>query len=227
MEYKILGSNFPVVEVNLQDGETMYTEKGAMAWMTDNIAMDTNMKGGLMKGLGRMLSGESLFMASYTCMGGPGMVAFGSSYAGEIKVLNLRAGQSVICQKDAFLAAQSSVSLAVDFKRKLGAGFFGGEGFIMQRLTGPGIAFVEIDGSAIEYNLAPGQVLKVDTGYVAMYENTVTMDITSVGGLKNVFFGGEGLFLTTLRGPGRVWLQTMPLSNFVNTIASRMPSHKD
>jgi uncharacterized protein (TIGR00266 family) len=223
MQYKIIGGSFPVAEVTLQGGEAMYTEKGAMAWMTENIAMDTNMKGGLMKGLGRMLSGESLFMATYTCMGGQGLVAFGSSYAGEIKVLNLSPGQSVICQKDAFLAAQDTVSLAVDFKRKLGTGFFGGEGFIMQRLTGPGTAFVEIDGSAIEYNLAPGQVLKVDTGYVAMYESSVSMDITTVGGFKNVVFGGEGLFLTTLRGPGRVWLQTMPLSNFVNTVISRMP----
>lgn len=227
MQYRILGGSFPVVEVSLNGGESMYTEKGAMAWMSNNIAMDTNMKGGFLKGLGRIMSGESLFMASYECTGGSGIVAFGSTFAGEIKVLDLKPGQSVICQKDAFLAAQSSISLSVEFKRKLGAGFFGGEGFIMQRIKGPGIAFAEIDGSVVEYDLAPGQVLKVDTGYVAMYEDTVSMDITSVGGFKNVMFGGEGLFLTTLRGPGHVWLQTMPLSNFVNVLMSKMPSHKD
>jgi TIGR00266 family protein len=227
MEYKILGGNFPMAEVSLQAGESMYTEKGAMAWMSDNISMDTNMKGGFMKGIGRMMSGESLFMATYACTRGQGMVAFGSSFAGEIKAISLGPGQSIICQKDSFLAAQNSVSLAIDFKRKLGAGFFGGEGFIMQRITGPGTVFVEIDGSAVEYNLTPGQVLKVDTGYVAMYESTVSMDITSVSGFKNVLFGGEGLFLTTLRGPGRVWLQTMPLSNFAQTIAARMPGHND
>lgn len=227
MQYRILGGSFPVVEVSLEGGESMYTEKGAMAWMSSNIAMDTNMKGGFLKGLGRVMSGESLFMASYECTGGSGIVSFGSTFAGEIKVLDLKPGQSVICQKDAFLAAQSTVSLSVEFKRRLGTGFFGGEGFIMQRIKGPGIAFAEIDGSVVEYDLAPGQVLKVDTGYVAMYEDTVSMDITSVGGFKNVLFGGEGLFLTTLKGPGHIWLQTMPLSNFVNVLMSKMPAHKD
>lgn len=227
MQYRILGGSFPVVEVSLEGGESMYTEKGALAWMSSNIAMDTNMKGGFLKGLGRVMSGESLFMASYECTGGSGIVSFGSTFAGEIKVLDLKPGQSVICQKDAFLAAQSTVSLSVEFKRRLGTGFFGGEGFIMQRIKGPGIAFAEIDGSVVEYDLAPGQVLKVDTGYVAMYEDTVSMDITSVGGFKNVLFGGEGLFLTTLKGPGHIWLQTMPLSNFVNVLMSKMPAHKD
>ncbi|MGI6113265.1 MAG: TIGR00266 family protein [Mahellales bacterium] len=223
MNYTILGNNFPAVEVTLQAGEGITSQSGGMAWMTQNIEMDTKMKGGLKKGLGRMFSGDSMFMVTYTCTEGEGMITFASTFAGEIKVLELQEGQSIICQKNSFLAAQDSVELSVHYKKSLGTGFFGGEGFIMQRLTGPGIAFVEIDGAAIEYELAPGQVLKVDTGYVAMYEETVSMDITRVKGFKNVLFGGEGMFLTTLTGPGRVWLQTMPFANFAEKIIAKVP----
>ena len=222
MRSEITGGAFPVVICNLQDREQMSTERGSMVWMSPNMAMETS-GGGLGKMFSRALSGESMFQNIYTARG-QGMIAFGSSFPGKIMPLNIGPGQEMILQKNAFLAAESTVDLSIHFSRKLGAGFFGGEGFIMQRLSGRGVAFAEIDGELIEYDLAPGQQIVVDTGNVAGFSPTVTMDIQQVPGLKNKFLGGEGLFNTLLTGPGKVWLQTMPISNVAMAIRPFIPT---
>ncbi len=222
MRYEITGGAFPVVICHLEDRERMITERGSMVWMSPNMAMETS-GGGLGKMFSRALSGESIFQNIYTAQG-QGMIAFGSSFPGKIMPLNIGPGQEMILQKSAFLASESTVELSVHFSRKLGAGFFGGEGFIMQRLSGRGVAFAEIDGELVEYTLAPGQQILVDTGNVAGFEPTVTMDIQQVPGLKNKFLGGEGLFNTLLTGPGKIWLQTMPISNVAMAISPFIPS---
>ena len=223
MRYEIKGGSFPVVICTLESGEKMITEKGSMAWMSPNMQMETK-GGGLGKMFSKAFSGESMFQNHYTAKGGPGMIAFTSSFPGEIKVLNIAPGQEMIVQKSAFLAAEAGVDLSIHFQKRLGAGFFGGEGFIMQRLSGYGTAFVEIDGDLIEYNLKTGQKLIVDTGNVAGFEPSVQMDIQTVPGAKNMFFGGEGIFNTVLTGPGRVWLQTMPIYNVANAIRPYIPT---
>lgn len=225
MQYKIQGEPMPVVICNLEPGESMITEKGSMVWMSPNMIMQTN-AGGFGKALGRMFSGESIFQNIYTASGAPGMIAFGSSFPGAIRVIEVTPDRPVVVQKSAFLAATTGVELSVFFQKKLGAGFFGGEGFIMQKLSGHGLAFIEIDGSAIEYDLAYGEQMIVDTGYLAMMSESCSLDIQTVKGVKNVLFGGEGLFNTVVTGPGHIVLQTMPLSNFIGTIASHIP-HKD
>ncbi len=224
MEYQIRGTVMQTLDVTLQAGEMMYTESGGMAWMSGNISMETGMKGGLMKGLGRALAGESLFLVDYTCQSGQGLVTFACEFPGKIVPLQLEAGQSMICQKDAFMCAEKTVTLEMHFRKRLGAGLFGGEGFILQKLTGPGTAFVELAGEITEYELQPGQMLKVDTGHLAMYEPTVEFDIVTVSGVKNILFGGEGLFLAQVSGPGRVWLQSMTLPNLAGKLARYMPS---
>ncbi len=224
MEYQIRGTVMQTLDVTLQAGEMMYTESGGMAWMSGNISMETGMKGGLMKGLGRALAGESLFLVDYTCQSGQGLVTFACEFPGKIVPLQLEAGQSMICQKDAFMCAEKTVTLEMHFRKRLGAGLFGGEGFILQKLTGPGTAFVELAGEITEYELQPGQMLKVDTGHLAMYEPTVEFDIVTVSGVKNILFGGEGLFLAQVSGPGRVWLQSMTLQNLAGKLARYMPS---
>ncbi len=223
MEYEIKGSVLQSLEIRMNQGESVYTERGGMAWMTDGIDMQTSGKGGLGKMLGRALSGESLFLTTYTAKANGVMITFTPEAPGKIIDLRLEAGNTLIAQKDAFMVAESSVDMAMHFRKKLGAGIFGGEGFILQKLTGPGIAFVEISGEVIEYNLKPGQKLKIDTGHIAMYEPTVDYDIQMVKGVTNMLFGGEGLFLATLTGPGKVWLQTMPVSNLANKIAAYIP----
>ena len=223
MQYQIQGEPMPVVICNLQNGETMISESGAMSWMTPNMKMET-VGGGIGKVFGRMFSGESLFQNRYTAQGGEGMIAFASSFPGSIRAVEITPNRSVVVQKRAFLASESGVELSVFFQRKLGTALFGGEGFIMQRLSGNGMAFVEIDGSAVEYDLAAGQQLVIDTGYVAMMDATCKMEIQTVKGVKNVLFGGEGLFNTVVTGPGHVILQTMPLSNFATAIASMLPT---
>ena len=192
--------------------------------MSSNMQMQTNMEGGLFKGIGRAFAGESMFIATYTAQGGPGMIAFSSCFPGSIVAYNLMPGESIICQKRAFLAAQRSVTLEAAFPNRFSTGMFGGEGFIMQRLTGPGLVFVEIDGAAIEYDLATGQTINVDTGHVAMMQQSVQMDITSIKGFKNVLFGGEGLFLTTLTGPGHIWLQSMTVRNLAQAVIPYIPT---
>ncbi len=215
MRYEITGGNLPVVICHLEAGETMITERGSMSWMSPNMRMETS-GGGLGKALGRMFAGEAIFQNRYTAQGGPGMIAFASSFPGTIRPLDIRPGEGMICQKSAFLASEVGVELSVHFRKKLGSGFFGGEGFIMQKLSGNGTAFLEIDGSAVEYDLQPGQSLVVDTGYLAAMSETCSMDIQTVPGVKNALFGGEGLFNTVITGPGRVILQSMPL----NTVAA-------
>ena len=223
MKYEIKGGSFPVVICNLESGEKMITEKGSMAWMSPNMQMETK-GGGLGKMFSKAFSSESMFQNHYTAKGGPGMIAFTSSFPGEIKVLDIAPGQEFIVQKSAFLASESTVELSVHFQKRLGAGFFGGEGFIMQRLSGCGKAFVEIDGDLMEYILKPGQKIVVDTGNVAGFEPSVQMDIQTVSGAKNMLFGGEGIFNTVLTGPGRVWLQTMPIYNVANAIRPYIPT---
>lgn len=224
MEYQIIGSTLQAVVIRLPEGQQIFSERGGMSWMSGHIDMQTNAEGGIGGMFKRMLSGESLFMATFTSRRGTGTIGFSAEFPGKIIPLHLGVGQQIICQKDAFMCAERSVTLDIHFRRKLGAGFFGGEGFIMQSITGPGVAFVEIDGEIVEYTLAPGEMLRVDSGHVAMYEPTVDFNIEMVKGFKNILFGGEGLFLTTLRGPGRVWLQTMPAINLARRIANYLPS---
>ncbi len=224
MEYQIRGTTMQTVDIQLQPGETMYTESGGMAWMSDNINMATGMKGGLMKALGRSLAGESMFLVDYTCESGQGLVTFASEFPGKIIPLSLEAGESMICQKDGFMCAEKSVTLEMHFRKRLGSGLFGGEGFILQKLTGPGTAFVEIAGELTEYDLEPNQALRVDTGHLAMYQPTVDFDIITVKGVKNILFGGEGLFLAHVKGPGKVWLQSMPIINLAGKLRRYLPS---
>ncbi len=217
MQYEIKGGAFPIVVCKLSNGERMITERGSMVWMSPNMKMETR-GGGLGKMFSRAFSGESMFQNIYTSMG-EGMITFGSSFPGSIQVLNITPGYDFILQKSAFLAAEPGVELSIHFKKRISAGLFGGEGFIMQRLSGLGTAFVEIDGELVEYNLQPGQQIVVDTGNVAGYESTVQMEVRQVPGIKNKFFGGEGFFNTVLTGPGKIWLQTMPISNVAMSIA--------
>ncbi len=223
MRYEIQGEPMPVVVCHLNNGESMITEKGSMVWMTDGMEMQTS-AGGLGKAFGRMFSGESMFQNIYTCRAGQGMIAFASSFPGSIRAVEIAPDRPVICQKSAFLAAEPGVQLSVFFQKKMGAGFFGGEGFIMQKLSGRGMAFLEIDGSAVEYDLAPGERMIVDTGNLAMVDAGCSISVESVKGVKNVLFGGEGLFNTVVTGPGRIVLQTMPISNFAGTIAAVLPN---
>lgn len=223
MEYKIQGEPMPIVTCELEAGESMITEKGSMVWMSPNMEMQTN-AGGLGKAFGRMFSGESIFQNIYTAQRGRGMITFGASFPGHIRAVEITPEHPVIAQKAAFLAATSGVELSVFFQKRLSAGFFGGEGFIMQKISGRGLAFLEIDGSAVEYELAAGEQLIVDTGYLAMMSDTCRLEIQSVKGVKNVLFGGEGLFNTVVTGPGKIVLQTMPLSSFANTIIGCLPS---
>ena len=227
MQYLIFGGNLPAVSIRLDQGEAIYTQSGGMAWMTDGIDMSTNMRGGLMGGLGRMLSGDTLFMATYTAMLPQQEITVASTFPGDILPLSLGGGQSYICQKSAFLCAQPGVELAVEFTRRLSAGAFGGEGFILQRLSGQGMAFLELDGSIRELTLAPGQRIKVDTGNVAVFESTVGYRVEMVRGFKNVLFGGEGLFLTVLEGPGKVWLQTINMPSFAGRIIPYLPADRN
>ncbi len=226
MEYKITGTVMQALEIILGPNEAVFTEAGGMAWMGGAVEMDTNTKGGLMKGLGRALAGESLFMTTYTCKGNRCLVVFTPEAPGKVLSLELAAGQSVIAQRDAFMCAQEGVSLEMLFRKRLGTGVFGGEGFILQKITGPGVAFLEIPGEVREYTLQQGQTLKIDPGHIAAFEPTVNYSIERVKGLKNIFFSGEGLFLATLTGPGKVWLQTMPVINLARKIARYIPSSK-
>lgn len=226
MKYEIKGNELPVVICYLEGGESMITERGSMSWMSPNMKMETTSNGGIGKALGRMFAGEALFQNRYTAQGGNGMIAFASSFPGQIRPWEIGPGREVIVQKSGFLAAEESVELSVFFQKKLGAGLFGGEGFIMQRLSGQGMAFLEFDGHVVEYNLQPGQQIVIDTGYLAAMDATCNMEIKSVPGLKNMVFGGEGLFNTVITGPGRVWLQTMPLSGVAAEILKFMPSTK-
>jgi uncharacterized protein (TIGR00266 family) len=213
MKYSIEGNPFPVVICNLENGEKMISEGGGMSWMTPNMKMETSSNGGAGKAIGRLFAGESLFQNIYTAEGGPGQIAFAAHLPGTIKAIQITPDKPMIAQKSAFLACEKSVNLSVHFQKKLGAGFFGGEGFIMQKLTGNGIAFVEVDGHAMEYELAAGQQMVLSTGFLALMEATCTMDIVTVKGAKNMLLGGEGFFNTVVTGPGKIVVQTMPAAN--------------
>lgn len=218
MQYKVEGTPMPVVICKLEAGETMITESGAMSWMSPNMKMETTSGGGLGKMLGRALSHESVFLNRYTAEGGEGEIAFASSFPGDIVAFEIGSGQDMIVQKSAFLASTTGVELSTFFQKKLGSGFFGGEGFIMQKLSGNGTAFVEFDGHIKEYELASGQQIIVDTGYLAAMTATCSMDIKTVPGIKNMLFGGEGLFNTVVTGPGKIWLQSMPVMQLAGAI---------
>lgn len=224
LRYKIIGSVLQAAIIELDPGQMIFSESGGMSWMSGNVQMNTNSGGGIGKMFKRAFSGESLFIVDFTVAGGTGLIGFASEMPGKIVPLHLAPGQEIIMQKDSFMCAEKSVQLDIHFRRKLGAGLFGGEGFIMQRATGPGVVFAELDGEVVEYYLQPGQVMKVDTGHVAMYEPSVQFDIEMVRGFKNMLFGGEGLFLATLRGPGKIWLQTMPVMNVAKKLAEYMPA---
>jgi uncharacterized protein (TIGR00266 family) len=223
ISYRIDGTTLQVVTIELEPGEVIYSESGGMSWMSGNVEMNTSSGGGLGKMFKRALSGESLFITDFFVNRGRGTVAFASEFPGKIIPFNLNPGESIIVQKDAFMCAEKSVDMDLHFRKRLGTGFFGGEGFIMQKITGPGLAFLEVDGEVIEYDLQAGQHLKVDTGHLAAMESTVDFDVTMVKGFRNILLGGEGLFLASVRGPGKVWLQTMPMSKLAQKIAQFMP----
>ena len=216
MKYEIKGGAFPIVVCHLSNGEQMITEKGSMVWMTPNMQMQTK-GGGVGKMFSKALSGESMFQNIYTA-NGDGMITFGSSFPGKVVPIEIAPGREFIVQKSAFLASEAGIELSIHFNKKIGAGFFGGEGFIMQKLSGSGTAFIEIDGELVEYELQAGQKRVVDTGNVAGFESTVAIDIQKVPGVKNMLFGGEGFFNTVLTGPGKIWLQTMPIVNVAGAI---------
>ena len=223
MKYSIEGEPLPVAICDLEAGETLICESGAMSWMTPNMKMET-VGGGAGKMLGRMFSGESLFQNKYTAEGGPGMIAFASSFPGSIRAFEIDSKQEVIAQKKAFLASTTGVTLSVAYQKKLGAGFAGGEGFIMQKFSGKGTVLVEFDGYVKEYELQAGQQMILDTGYLAAMSSTCTMDIKTVPGLKNALFGGEGIFNTVITGPGHVWVQTMPVPQLAGAIIPYLPT---
>ena len=225
MEYRVLGQTVPVVEVKLSQGETVYTQSGGMAYQTEGIEMKTNARGGIMKGIGRMFAGESMFMANYTATKDGALVAFASTVPGTVMPINLNdLPNGIIMQKGAFLCAQDSVETSVAFTKKLTSGLFGGEGFILQKAEGRGMLFLEIDGDVIEKELAEGEVLKVDTGNVVAFEKNVSYEIETVKGLGNIFLGGEGLFLTKLVGPGKVILQSQNFQDFAGRVIKFLPT---
>ena len=224
MRYQIQGDTLPVVICELQQGERVITESGSMSWMSPNMKMETSTDGGIGKAVGRLFSGENIFQNIYTAVGGPRMIAFASSFPGSIRAFEISPGNEMIFQKSAFLAGESSINLSVFFNKKLGSGIFGGEGFIMQKVSGSGIVFAEFDGHVVEYDLAAGQQIVVDTGYLAAMTSSCKMDIQSVPGVKNMLFGGEGIFNTVITGPGRVWLQTMPISHVAGVLRPYMPT---
>lgn len=226
MKYNIVGEPLSAVICTLEPGETMITESGSMSWMSPNIRMETTTNGGLGSSFGRMLAGEAIFQNRFTAIDGVGHIAFASSFPGSIKALQIAPGHEIIVQKSGFLAGESTINLSVHFHKRLGAGLFGGEGFIMQKLSGYGTAFIEIDGHACEYQLQEGQSMIVDTGYLAAMDASCTMDIVTVPGVKNKLFGGEGIFHTVVKGPGRIILQTMPINAVAGSLRAYFPSSK-
>ena len=227
MQYKIVGKTVPTVEVTLNRGESMYTQRWGMSWQTQGIKMQTNARGGVMKSLGRMFAGESMFMSTYTAEIDNAQIAFATTVPGDIKAINMsEIPNGITVQKGAFLCAEPNVELKVTFSKRFSAGLFGGEGFILQKAQGKGMLFLEIDGDPIEKELAPGEILKVDTGNVVAFENTVSYEIETVKGLGNILLGGEGLFLTRLVGPGKVIIQSQNFGDFAGKIISMIPGSK-
>ena len=223
MNYQLIGETVPAVELTLNAGESVFSQSGGMIWQTNGINMSTNARGGLGRSLGRMFTGESIFMANFTAQANGAKIAFGATCPGTIVPVDISRGELIV-QKGSFLCAEQSVDIKATFTKKLSAGLFGGEGFILQRLFGSGMAFLEVDGDRVDRVLAPGETLKVDTGNVVAFETSVSYDIEMVKGLGNIFFGGEGLFLTRLTGPGRVILQTQNFNDFAMRVATRIPA---
>jgi uncharacterized protein (TIGR00266 family) len=223
MKRRIMGTTMQSVDILLSQGEALITEVGGMAWYRGEIKMETNMPGGILGGLGRMVAGESVFLTTYTCIGESAEITFTPESPGSIQEITLMEGESIIAQRDAFMVGQASVTLAPHFKQNLGIGLFGGEGFILQRVTGPGLAFFEIDGEVREYELGAGEVMHINPGHIALMDMTITHKIERVKGVANVLLGGEGFFLATLTGPGRIWLQSMPINNLIDKVISKLP----
>jgi uncharacterized protein (TIGR00266 family) len=224
MKYKISGDNLQLVTLQIDPGEKIYAEAGSMVYQSGNINMEAKMRGGFLKGLGRKFAGETMFLTEFTSAGGTGMVSFGGNAPGTIKPIELTSGKDFLVQKDAFLVAEDNVDMSIAFQKKLGAAFFGGEGFILEKLSGNGTVFIHACGDFVEFDLKPEQILKVDTGCVVGWEDTVTYDIQRVKGIKTMFFGGEGLFLTTLKGPGKLLIQSMTLSNLATSLRPFLPT---
>ena len=223
MEYKISGDNLQLVTIEMEPGEKMFAEAGSMVYMSANINMEAKMRGGFLKGIGRKFAGETMFLTEFTSAGGKSLVSFGGNAPGTIKPIEISEGREFIVQKDAFLVAEDKVDLSVTFQKRLGASFFGGEGFILERLSGKGTVFIHACGDFVEFDLKPDQIMKVDTGSVVGWDDTVTYDIQRVKGIKTMFFGGEGIFLTTLKGPGKILIQSMNLGNLATALMPFMP----
>ncbi len=223
MQYQIKGSVMPILEITMSKDEVLWTEQGGMSWMNDGIRMDTGGRGGIGGFLGRMVTGESQWITYYIAERNNAKIVFTPELPGHVVPIELAEGQEIIAQQDAFMVATEHVKRSIHIQRRLGAGFIGGEGFILQKLSGPGIAFLEIGGEVAEYTLAQGETMRVNPGYVAMYEPTVDYDIQRVRGIKNILFGGEDLYLANLKGPGKIWLQSMPFSQFMQQIIARLP----
>lgn len=224
MQYEVKGTPFPVVICGVNPGESVVCQKGAMTWMSANMQMVTNVGGGIGKMFNKVFTGESIFQNEYTAQGGFGEIAFGSSVPGQILPIQISPNRNIVAQKTAFLASEKSVEMEIFFQKKIGSGFFGGEGFIMQKFYGNGMLFLEVDGSIVEYDLDPGETLLVDTGYLCAMDSTVSIDVEMIKGVSNALFGGEGLFNTKVTGPGHVWLQTMPMAQFANSLRPYFPS---
>jgi uncharacterized protein (TIGR00266 family) len=223
MRYDISGNVMQTVGIDLAPGETVYSQTATMAWMTDGVRMHTNTGGGLFAGLKRSLTGGTFFVTEFSGEARGGHVAFAPRFPGTIVARELRAGESLICRKETFLCAERSVSLELAWQQRIGSGFFGGAGFILQRVTGPGVVFLDLSGEVVERRLAPGERLFVHAGHVGVHEPTVAFDIQLVPGFRNILFGGEGLFLASLTGPGDIWLQSMPILNLAEEIARYLP----
>jgi uncharacterized protein (TIGR00266 family) len=227
MEYKIIGDVMQALQIQLRQGEEIYAEAGAMLYMSAGIDLQAKMQGGLMKGLMRkFLAGESLFMSVFRCDAPTAHIALANPIAGKIFPIELR-GNTILAERNAYLAAIGNVDLSVAFTKRFGAGLFGGEGFILQKISGQGLVFLHAGGNMLEFNLAPGENLRVDTGCIVSMADTVTYDIQFVGGIKNALFGGEGLFYATLTGPGHIVLQTLPFSRLANRIAASIGTSRD
>ena len=227
LKYEIEGGHLPVVICYPEMGQTLCCEGGSMSWMSPNMVMETTSGGGAKKVFGRLLSGESLFMNEYTPRGGSGVIAFASNMPGSIIPYQVRPGQGIVVQKRGFLAMEKGLDVSIHFQQKASRGFFGGEGFIMQRITGDGLVFIEIDGHCKEYELQAGQSIVVGTGFLAAMSESCTMEVQMIRGAKNIFLGGEGLFHTVVHGPGKVWLQSMPLVNMAQALTPYLPSGGD
>ena len=222
MQYKLSGTVMQTLEIDLAPGETVYSQTNCMCWMNESIEMDTHTGGGFFAGLKRSFGGGSFFITEFSARGA-GHVAFAPRFPGTIMPVALRDGQSLVCRKETFLVAEKSVKLELAWQQRLGAGVFGGEGFILQKVTGPGTVWLDLSGEVVERDLAPGEKLLVNAGHVGVIDPTVNFDIQMVKGFRNILFGGEGLFLATLTGPGHIALQSMPILNLAEEIGRYLP----